>query len=191
MADGISANKILTLGLTKGMENVGRRFQDREYFLADLMTATYIMEQAVKVIEAKLEVEVGEAQLRGKVVFGTVQGDLHTIGKDITISLLRVSGYEVVDLGVDVSPEIFVQKVMEVRPDFVAMSALLLTTLPSMEDIVRALKKAGLRNEVFIMIGGATTTLDFANRIGVDAYCATAIEGVDVANRHMEKKKEG
>jgi methanogenic corrinoid protein MtbC1 len=191
LLNGVTAHTILTQGLTKGMEGVGKLFESGEYFLADLMTSTYIMEQAMKVIEEQLRAEVGEAMIRGKVVFGTVKGDLHTIGKDITICLLRASGYEVFDLGIDVSTEAFIEKVKEAHPDIVAMSSLLLTTLPSMAEVVKALKSEGLRDDVFIMIGGATTTQNFADKIGADAYCATALEGVNKANQYTKGKKRG
>jgi len=189
LGSGVSAHTILEDGLARGLTRVGELFERKEYFLSELMVATYIMEAAMKVIGSQLTSEVeGEAQ-RGRVVFGTVEGDFHFIGKNIAISLLQAVGYEVHDLGEDVPPAAFVEKVKEVQPDIVALSALLLTTLPGIGDVVDALRHAGLRDQVFIMIGGRPTSPEVAAKYGVDAYCATAMEGVATANQYMARKR--
>ena len=186
---GLSAHMILEEGLALGLNRVGELFERKEYFLSELMVATYIMEAAMKVIGSKLTSEVEGEEQRGRVVFGTVEGDFHFIGKNIAISLLQAVGYEVHDLGEDVPPTVFVEKVKEVQPDIVALSALLLTTLPGIGEVVDALKRAGLRDQVFIMIGGRPTSQEVAEKYGVDAYCATAMEGVATANQYMERKR--
>lgn len=184
----IPAREILDKGLAKGLDRVGTLFQTQEYFLAELMVATHIMEKAMGIIEEKLRSEVAGAKQQGTVVIGTVEGDFHFIGKNITVSLLRASGYEVYDLGDDVAPAAFVGKVKEVQPDIVAMSALLLTTVPGIGEVVDALKAAGLRDQVFIMIGGRPTNPAVAEKYDADAYCATAMDGVATANQYMERR---
>jgi dimethylamine corrinoid protein len=186
---GISAHTILEEGLSKGLDRVGALFERKEYFLSELMVATYIMEEAMKVIEDPLKAEVGGGGGRGRVVFGTVEGDFHFIGKNIAIALLQASGYEIHDLGEDVPADAFVATVRAVKPDIVALSALLLTTVPGIGEVVEALKREGLRDQVFIMIGGRPTSQEVADRYGVDAYCATAMEGVATANHYMATKR--
>ncbi|MEM2094586.1 MAG: corrinoid protein [Candidatus Bathyarchaeia archaeon] len=188
---GFSASEILSRGLSKGMDGVGDLFERKEYFLADLVTASYILDKAMVLLKEKLAVEAGKAEYRGKVVFGTVQGDLHDIGKNIAIALLKASGFEVVDLGVDVPAEAFVEAVRRHKPDIVAMSALLLTTLPGMGEVINALREASLREEVFVMIGGRPTSNAFAKMIGADAYCATAMDGVKKASEFIKLKFSG
>jgi dimethylamine corrinoid protein len=188
---GFSAHKILEEGLSRGLDRVGELFERKEYFLSELMVATYIMEHAMKMIEDKLKSEAGDRGRRGRVVFGTVAGDFHFIGKNIAISLLQASGYEVHDLGEDVPPEAFVKKVREVKPDIVALSALLLTTVSGIGEVMEALERESLRNQVFVMIGGRPTSQEVAEKYGVDAYCATAMDGVATANKYMEKKRGG
>jgi len=181
LAQGYLASEILSKGLSRGMDGVGDLFEKREYFLADLVTASYIIDQAMTLLREKLTAEAGKSERRERVVFGTVEGDLHDIGKNIAIALLRASGFDVVDLGVDVSAKAFVEAVKVHQPDIVAMSALLLTTLPGMEEVVQGLNKSGLRKKVFIMIGGRPTNKAFAEKIGADVYCATAMDGLKEA----------
>jgi 5-methyltetrahydrofolate--homocysteine methyltransferase len=185
---GHFARDILDDGLAKGLDRVGALFETQEYFLAELMVATHIMEKAMAIIGEKLTSEVAGARQRGTVVFGTVEGDFHFIGKNIAVSLLRASGYSVYDVGEDVAPATFVRTVKKVKPDIVAMSALLLTTVPGIGDVVAALTAAGLRGHVFIMIGGRPTNQAVAEKYGADVYCATAMDGVAIANRYMASK---
>ena len=186
LAQGYRASEILSKGLSRGMDGVGDLFEKKEYFLADLVTASYIIDQAMTLLREKLTAEAGKSERRGKVVFGTVEGDLHDIGKNIAIALLRASGFDVIDLGVDVSAKAFVEAVKTHQPDIVAMSALLLTTLPGMGEVMQALSQAGHRQKVFVMIGGRPTNKAFAEKIGADAYCATAMAGLKVANELLK-----
>jgi methanogenic corrinoid protein MtbC1 len=186
---GIPARTILEKGLSIGLDRVGVLFANQQYFLAELMVAAYIMEQVMPEISEKLKEEVGDSGCQGKIVFGTVEGDFHFIGKNIAISLLQAAGYEVHDIGEDVSPAVFVQKVRDIQPDIVALSALLLTTVPGIGDVIEALEHAGLRKHVFIMIGGRPTSQQTAEHYGADAYCETAMDGVATANKFMKKKR--
>ena len=186
---GIPARTILEKGLSKGLDQVGELFANQQYFLAELMVAAYIMEQVMPEISEKLKEEVGEDTLQGKIVFGTVEGDFHFIGKNIAISLLQAAGYEVYDIGEDVSPDVFVPKVRDFQPDIVALSALLLTTMPGIGEVIDALELTGLRKQVYIMIGGRPTSQQTAEQYGADAYCETAMDGVVTANKFMTQKR--
>ena len=186
---GIPARTILEKGLSVGLDQVGELFANQQYFLAELMVAAYIMEQVMPEISEKLKEEVGEGARQGKIVFGTAEGDFHFIGKNIAISLLQAAGYEVYDIGEDVSPDVFVQKVRDIQPDIVALSALLLTTVPGIGDVINALEHADLRTHVFIMIGGRPTSQQIADQYGADAYCETAMDGVATANKFMINKR--
>ena len=191
LSKGFSASQILAEGLSNGMEQVGQLFEKKEYFIADLVAASHIVSEAMELLKDKFKEEVNHTRQQGRVVFGTVEGDLHDIGKNIAISLLTAAGFEVHDLGVDISANTFVEKVKELEPDIVAMSALLLTTLPGMGEVIEALKEAGLRQQVYIMIGGRPTNEVFAGKIGADAYCVTAMEGLAKANAYMELIRVG
>ncbi|MBS7604908.1 MAG: corrinoid protein [Candidatus Bathyarchaeia archaeon] len=175
---GIPAYDIIMKGFSKGLEIVGENYERGEYYLAELVVAGETVKEGMKVLEPYLKGD--EAQKIGKVVIGTVRGDLHDIGKNIVAILLRASGFDVIDLGVDVPPERFVEAVREHKPDIVAMSALLTTTMNEMENVIKALKEAGLRNNVKVIIGGAPVTDEFAKKIGADAAAKDAVEGVNI-----------
>jgi len=175
---GIPAYDIVMLGMSKGMEIVGEKYERNEYFLAELIMAGEVMKEGMKVLEPYLR--GSEMRKIGKVVIGTVRGDLHDIGKNIVATLLSAAGFEVIDLGVDVSPEKFVEAVKEHNPDIIGMSALLTTTMIEMENVIKALKEAGLRDRVKVIIGGAPITREFAEKIGADAAARDAVEGVNI-----------
>jgi len=177
LAAGIPPAKVLE-GMVRGMDVVGQKYENREYFLAELMMAGEVMKEGVKILEPHLKGE--KRRLPGKVVIGTVRGDLHDIGKDLAKTLLETAGFEVLDLGVDVAPEAFVETVQKQRPDIVAMSALLTVSLGEVENTVRALEKAGLRRKVRIIIGGASVSEQFGKRAGVDAVAVDAVQGARI-----------
>jgi len=183
---GIPAYKAVTDGMAKGMEIVGEKYENGDYFLAELIMAGETMKEGMKVLEPYLK--GGEVKKVGKVVIGTVRGDLHDIGKNIVVTLLNAAGFEVVDLGVDVSPEKFVEAVKQNNPDIVGMSALLTTTMIEMENIIKALKEAGLRDKVKIIIGGAPITQEYAEKIGADAAARDAVEGVNICKSWVVNK---
>jgi len=183
---GIPAYKAVTDGMAKGMEIVGEKYEKGEYFLAELIMAGETMKEGMKVLEPYLK--GSEVEKIGKVVIGTVKGDLHDIGKNIVATLLGAAGFEVIDLGVDVPPEKFVEAVKHNNPDIVGMSALLTTTMIEMENVIKALKESGVRDKVKIIIGGAPVTKEYAEKIGADAAARDAIEGVNICKSWMTKK---
>lgn len=184
---GIPPLTVIHDGMSKGMDVVGKKFEDREYFLAELVMAGETMKTAMEVVEPYLR--AAQVKARGVVVIGTVKGDLHDIGKNVVISLLKANGFETHDLDVDVPAESFVEKVRETKADIVAMSALLTTTRGYMKTVVDELRKAGLRDDVKIIVGGAAVTKDFASEIGVDAWAANAVSGVQTCIEWVEAKE--
>ncbi|HIE13806.1 TPA: cobalamin-binding protein [Candidatus Bathyarchaeota archaeon] len=182
---GISAYKVVTEGMAKGMDIVGQKYEANEYFLAELIMAGETMKEGMKVLEPYLKAE--EKKVLGKIVIGTVRGDLHDIGKNIAATLLSSAGFEIIDLGVDVSPEQFVEAVKKNKPDIVAMSALLTTTMMEMENTIKALEEAGLRDKVKIIIGGAPITTEYAKKIGADAAAKDAVDGVNICKSWVAK----
>lgn len=183
LSEGWSAKEILDEGLMPGMDCVGEAFQRAEIFVPEVLLSARAMQAAMDVLKPRLA-ESG-ARMVGKLVIGTVQGDIHDIGKNLVAMMVKGAGFEVLDLGHDVSPEVFVQAVKEHRPDIVGMSALLTTTMRAMERTIRALKEAGLRDQIKIMVGGAPVTSEFAEQIGADAYCSDAAVAKETARRFV------
>ena len=175
---GIPAYKAVTDGMAKGMVIVGEKYENNEYFLAELIMAGETMKEGMIVLEPHLK--SGDLRKVGKVAIGTVRGDLHDIGKNVVVSLLGAAGFDIVDLGVDVPSEKFVQAVKESNPDILGMSALLTTTMIEMEGVIKALKEAGVRDKVKIIIGGAPITQEYADKIGADAAARDAVQGVNI-----------
>jgi corrinoid protein of di/trimethylamine methyltransferase len=175
---GIPAYKAVTDGMSKGMVIVGEKYENNEYFLAELIMAGEVMKEGMIVLEPHLK--SGDLKKIGKVAIGTVRGDLHDIGKNVVVTLLGAAGFDIVDLGVDVPSEKFVETVKESNPDILGMSALLTTTMIEMESVIKALKEAGVRDKVKIIIGGAPITQEYADRIGADAAARDAVQGVNV-----------
>lgn len=172
--------------IAEAMDTVGKKYERGEYFLSELIVAGELGKELTKMLEPYLKKE--EMKKIGKVVIGTVKGDLHDIGKNIVAMMLEVAGFEVIDLGADVPPERFVEAVKREKPDIVAMSALLTTTMVEMKNVIEALKEAGVRDKVKVIVGGAPVTKDFAESIGADGYGADAIEGVRICKRWMQEK---
>jgi len=181
LSEGIAPLELITKYMSPAMDEVGRRFECEEYFVPELLLSGRAMKGALGLLQPLLA--ASRAALAGRVVIGTVKGDLHDIGKNLVASMLEGAGFEVHDLGADVSPDEFVAAVQEHKPDLVCLSALLTVTMPAMRDVVDALKAAGLRDRVRVMIGGAPVTTEFASEIGADAYAENAGVAVTVARR--------
>ncbi|MEM2930274.1 MAG: corrinoid protein [Thermoproteota archaeon] len=186
VAKGIPPNEIISKGISAAMEEVGKKFEASEYFLSELIVAGEIGKEVSQMLQPYMK--GSEIKKIGKVVIGTVKGDLHDIGKNIFGMMLEAAGFEVIDLGNDVSAEAFVEAVRDKKPDIVGMSALLTVTMVEMENIINELKKAGLREKVKVIIGGAPITEDYAKRIGADGYGKDAVVGVDICKAWVSRK---
>ncbi len=176
--DGAHVIEILNDGLIAGMTEIGVRFKNNDVFVPEMMIAARAMQSGMKVVKPIL-VESGVKE-KGIVVIGTVKGDLHDIGKNIVIMMLEGGGYKVIDLGMDIPAEKFVQAIDEHNPDILGMSSLLTTTMPEMEKAIKLIKSSN--NSTKVMVGGAPVTADYANKIGADAYATDAIAAVEKAN---------
>jgi len=166
----------------KGMEIVGKRFATGEYFIPDLVYSGEILKSVTEMVKPKLS-KVGQARKLGKIVFGTVAGDIHDIGKDIVVFMLDVNGFEVHDLGVDVPAPKFVEKIKETGAPIVGLSGFLTLAFDSMKQTVDAIKAAGLRDRVKVMIGGGQVTEEVKKYTGADAYGKDAMAGVSLAKK--------
>jgi 5-methyltetrahydrofolate--homocysteine methyltransferase len=169
---GVDPMALISESMIPAMDKVGCLFEEEEYFVPELLLAGRAMKSAMEILRP-LMVASGQ-KLSAKVVIGTVKGDLHDIGKNLVASMLEGSGFEVIDLGADVSPEKFVAAVTEQKPQVVCMSALLTVTMPAMKTTIDALNAAGLRTRVKVMIGGAPVTMQYAKEIGADGYSENA-----------------
>jgi len=181
--EDLSAQEILDNGLMAGMDYVGAEFKAGNMFVPEVLRSAKAMQNSMSILRPLL-VESG-VQMVGKVVVGTVKGDLHDIGKNLVGMMCEGAGFEVKDLGKDVEPDAFLEAVKEFEPDVVGMSALLTTTMRSMEHTIRALEEAGLRDKVKVMIGGAPVTQAFADQIGADGYASNAASAADLAKRFV------
>ncbi len=179
LAEGMAPKSILDEGLIAGMDVVGARFKKNEMYIPEVLIAARAMKMAMEVLEPEL-VKAGVEPL-GKLAIGTVQGDLHDIGKNLVAMMLKGAGFEVIDLGVDVKPEKFLEKVKESGVNLVGLSALLTTTMPGMEKTIKFLKDSGL--DVKVMIGGAPVTQEYADKIGANGYAPDAASAVDLAKK--------
>lgn len=177
--EGVPVRDILNEGLIAGMNVVGEKFKNNEFYVPEVLIAARAMKSGMSLVRPLLA-ESGIEPV-GKVAIGTVQGDLHDIGKNLVAMMLEGAGFDVIDLGIDVSPEQFVETVKEQEPQVIAMSALLTTTMPSMKTTIDAIKEAGLGDSVKTMIGGAPVTQQYADEIGADGYARDAASGADVA----------
>lgn len=185
MNDSVDPQTIINDGLRSGMRMVGDRFKANEFFIPEVLMAARAMKAGMEVIKPHLV--ANPADSLGTVVIGTVQGDLHDIGKNLVAMMLEGAGFQVVDLGADASPEGFVEAARENEAEIVAMSALLTTTIPKMAESVRALNSADLDRTVRTMIGGAPVTQTYADQIGADAYAPEAASAVETAKRLLGK----
>jgi len=181
----LDPNVILTEGMIAAMREVGCRFEAGEYYVPEMLIAARAMQSGMAILKPYLQQT--DRKSSGKVVIGTVKGDLHDIGKNLVSLMLEGAGYEIVDLGVDVPAEEFVKQVTNIKPDIVGMSALLTTTMPSMKTTIDALTAAGLRNHIKVIIGGAPVTEAYAHQIEADGFSPDASRAVHVVNELLGK----
>jgi len=184
---GVPPVKAISEGMAKGMNVVGEKYETGEYFLSELIMAGEVMKEGMKILEPHLK--NAEIKKLGKVVLATVKGDLHDIGKNIVATLLGAAGFEVIDLGVDVPAEKILETVRTQKPDILAMSALVTTTMPEMENAIKQLEKAGQRRKVKVIVGGAPLTAGYAEIIGADAYAPDALAGVNICKKWIFERK--
>ncbi len=185
LSKGAKADDIVK-ALAEGMRVIGERFEAKEYFLSELIMAGEIMKEAQTMLKPHLEASA--EQTSEKVVIGTVEGDLHDIGKNIVVSLLSSMGFEVTDLGVDVPADKFARAVDEVKPRFLGLSALLRATVPEMGRVIEALRKAGLRDRVRVIVGGLPLNEEYARRLGADYYASDAWKGVETIREEARRR---
>jgi len=179
LEENLIPKDILENGLIKGMDIIGAKFKKNEVYVPEVLIAARAMHAGMSILRPKLA-ETGVKNI-GKVAIGTVKGDLHDIGKNLVKMMLEGAGFEVIDLGIDVSPDKFVEAVKEHKPNIIGMSALLTTTMVNMVEVIKALEAAGLRDKVKIMIGGAPITQNYADQIGADGCSPDAASAVDKA----------
>ncbi|HIU66923.1 MAG TPA: corrinoid protein [Candidatus Caccomorpha excrementavium] len=185
--EGIDPKVILNDGLLAGMMIIGTKFRNNEVFVPEVLVAARAMNMGLSVLEPKL-IEVGNEPV-GKAVVGTVKGDLHDIGKNLVVMMMKGAGLEVYDIGVDAEADAFINKAEEVGADVIGMSALLTTTMPNMQTVIDELKSRGLRDKYIVMVGGAPVNQNFADQIGADYYTADAASAAEVARKAILEKK--
>ena len=180
--EGIDPYDFIEAAIAKALKIIGDKFENEEFFLPELFMAAEIVKKAMKILEPHIKGSGNQKKL-GKVVIGTAKSDMHDIGKNIVSFFLEAEGFEVIDLGVDVSPEQFVDTVRNEKPDILAISALITLTMPEVSNTLKALEKANLRNQIKVIVGGAPITKEFIEDIGADALAINAIDGVKKCKR--------
>ncbi len=185
LLQNISPQRIMNDGLTSGMDAIGVKFKNNEVFIPEVLIATRAMKAGMDIIEPLLIQK--RIKPKAKIVIGTVKGDLHDIGKKIVCILLERAGYEIIDIGIDVPREKFLKIIKKENPDIVGMSALLTTTMPYMRDVIEAVEKARIRQDVKIIIGGAPVTSSFADEIRADGYAPDGASAVDLVKKLLKK----
>lgn len=181
VASGMAPLKIISEGLIAGMSVVGKKFKAGDMFMPEVLMSAKAMAAGIEIVKPLIAEE--DVPTSGKVVIGTVEGDLHDIGKNLVVIMLESSGYEVVNLGVDIPPQKFVEAVREHKPQVLGLSALLTTTMLAMKDTIDELKEAGVRGDLKVIIGGAPVTADFAEEIGADGYAPDGPSAVELADK--------
>lgn len=179
LANGMPAEQILNEGLIAAMAHVGKLFEEGEYYVPEMLIAARAMKGGLELLRPALA--AAKVQAIGKIVIGTVQGDLHDIGKNLVAMMMEGAGFEVIDLGVDVTPEKFVEAINAHQPQLVGCSALLTTTMPKMKATINAIERAGIRSQVKVLVGGAPVTARYASEIGADAYAPDASAAASIA----------
>ncbi len=190
MEAGVDPREAITEGMVPGMVEVGQKFEQGEYFLSELVVAGEVMKDGMAVIEPYLASSGGEDQVKAKAIMATVEGDYHDIGKNIVVTLLGVQGFDVIDLGMDVPAAKIVDEARVHRPAIIGLSALLSTTMARMGEVTEALRVAGLRDEVKVIVGGTPVTPAYADSIGADHCALNAIEGVHKCVEWLGNGKE-
>ncbi len=183
LASGLDPLKIVENGLTKGIRVVGERYGRGDLFLTELLLSAETVQDGMKILTPEIKKQKKELKKTGSMIIGTVAGDIHDLGKNIVIALFSANGFDVVDLGVDVPVQKFVDKVKELKPTILGLSALMTTTIPKQREVINELKSLGIRDNIKVMVGGAAVNQTFANEIGADGYAENAIDAVSIAKQ--------
>jgi len=187
LQSGLEPMQIIDDGLIPGMNEVGERFSSGDYFLPDLIIASDCMQRAMELLEPELDARQQKLQSAGSVILGTVKGDIHEIGKSLVGIMLTANGFTVYDLGVNVSTETFIAKLIEIKPDIIGLSALLTTTMTVQREVIAAIVNTGLRDKVKVIVGGSPVTRSWAEEIGADGYAEDAMGAVHLARELLAK----
>ena len=183
---GIDPLEAVEKALIAGVLELGEKWINGEAFIVDMIAAAEAMKAGLSILKEEIVKRGGSIKYRGKIVIGTVEGDIHDIGKSIVASLLEAAGYEVIDLGVDVPAQKFIEAIKQYNPDIVGMSALMTTTMLKQREIIEAIKQANLRDKVKIIVGGAPTTEDWAKEIGADGWAPDAASAVELVKKLLK-----
>jgi 5-methyltetrahydrofolate--homocysteine methyltransferase len=183
---GVALDDIINLALIAAMDVIGRRFGTGEIFVPEMLVSAITMKKGLELIKPLLKADA--SQSKGKIVLCTVKGDLHDIGKNLVAMMLEGAGFEVIDLGIDTTVEAVINKIDEIQPDILGLSALLTTTMPEMQKVIETLQAKGIRDRISVMIGGAPVSAQFAQDIGADAFGKDAAEAVSVARSFIERR---
>ncbi|MEM2554471.1 MAG: corrinoid protein [Nitrososphaerota archaeon] len=184
---GVNPIEIIEEGLSKGLKEVGLLYEKGEYYIPHLMIAAEIFKENIEKLKPFLSTKETKSKILGKVLIGTVKGDLHDLGKNLVAIMLSINGFEVIDLGKDVPTELFIEKIKEHNPDVLGLSALMSTTMYEQKNIIKALEDSGLRSKVKVIVGGAPVTKEWAEEIGADGYAENAIEAVKIVKNLLKK----
>lgn len=187
ISEGVNPLEAINSYLVPAIELVGEKFGRKEYFLPDLMRSANAMKSALDIFETEIHKSGIERKSQGKIVIGTVKGDIHEIGKSIVAALLSAKGFDVTDVGIDASSDVFISNIIEKKADILAMSALLPITMPYQAAVIEELKKRGIRDKVKVMVGGAPVTQEHADKIGADGYADNAVDAVKLAESLMKQ----
>jgi corrinoid protein of di/trimethylamine methyltransferase len=183
--------KAVEQGLSKGMIILGERFEKGEIFLPDLLIAADAFNSAIEILRPAMEAQKKQVAKAGKVLVGTVHGDVHGIGKDIVAIVLEANGFEVVDVGVDNPSLKFIEEAEKVKADVIGLSSLMTTTMPSQKEVIDILKEMNLRQKYFVIVGGGPVTKEWADKIGSDGYAGSAFQAVEVIKKLMNSRRIG
>jgi corrinoid protein of di/trimethylamine methyltransferase len=186
---GLDPGAILDGGLIPGIREVGEQFRRYEVYLPEMMMAADAWQEGMDLLEPLLAAQGKRGEAKGRVILGSVMGDVHSLGKNIVATMLQTGGFEVIDLGIDVPAARFVEEAEKARADIVALSALMTTTMPQQKDVIDYLEARGTRGRYYVMVGGGPTTAEWAAEIGADGYGQTAADAVNLALAHVEGKR--
>jgi len=176
------------LGLSKGMDSIGDQFENGEVFLPELLMAAVAFKAAMEILKPELELQKKEVAKQGKVLLGTVKGDLHNIGKNIVATVLETKGFDVVDIGIDNSAMDIIQEAQKAQVDVIALSCLMTTTMPGQKEVIEVLEEMNLRDKYYVIVGGGPVTQEWADQIGADGYGESAVQAAELTRELIDRK---